>query len=290
MKARPAVLTLTDTFDTIVLRPELPKVTDPVVCKSWDLGAPEVRTATQGAAGADGNIDSTTLTGSRTVTFDLQLMGDDPYDILERLAAMTHPTRRPTLKVWRVGGSGEVYEMGLRGNPFSVSFTRRSAAIIELQLTFEAPLGYLVSALREVSSNPAVGEDPHRFKFPATFPISTGHGSGSYPVVTQPIGGSAPVAPTILIYGPAKNPRIEADGGRSFAFTGLTLATGQYVEIDMGAGTVRLNGATNASLYHLVDWAKSTFWTWLPRTTPSVRYVAAAGQITVRWRERRLTI
>lgn len=290
MKA--AVLTLADAYDTIVLRPEVATGSDPVICKQWDLGAPEVRASTSPRPGADGNYDSTFLTGPRTVVFELALMGDDPYTMVERLVAMAHPSRRPVLKIKRgnAGATGETWEMQLRGNPFSISYGRRAAALLELQLSFEAPLGYLVSPWRETSSGVATGTASQGFVFPAVFPLSTGHGSSFNPIATQRIGGSAPVAPVITIYGPATNPQISDTTGGTFTFAGLTLSSGQFVRIDMGAGTVRLNGATNASLYHLIDWSKSTFWTWMPGTTPTVRYVANSGQISVQWRERRLTV
>lgn len=296
MRAVPAVLTLTDELDTIVIRPAVATAADPIVCRTWDLGAPEVRVTTTARAGADGVDMGAGYLGARTVTLDLQILGNDPYSYQERLAAMTHPTRRPTLKITRAAGSaaGQTWTMALRGNPFSVSYGRRAAALLEMQLSFTAPDGVLEGPLKSRTTSPAGGSGGG-FTFPATLPDDFGHSSVVNPVLNIDIGGSTAVSPIVYISGPVTNPQVRTDDGERFVFTGLTLTAGQTVQIDMGAGTVLL-GTTesstvdaDATLYHLVDFNLSTFWRWLPG--PHVmRYVATTGTATVQWRERRLTI
>lgn len=294
MQAVAASLVLIDEIDTLTIRPERATAGDPIVCRQWDLGAPEVRAAVADRASADGTIDRAGFTGARAVTFDLQILGDSnnsPYAYAERLAAMTHPSRRPKLRVTRntPEAYGQTWEMTLRGNPFSVSYGRRAAALLEMQLSFAAPNGYLEGDNQGYDSGTPSGLVDTGVTFPVTFPLATGNGGAENPYLDLIVGGSAPIHPIVYVFGPATNPELRTDADERFKLTGLTLATGQFVQIDMGAGTVRLDGAPEASIYHLVDFGVSTFWRWQPGLH-TVRYLATSGRMAVHWRDRRLTI
>lgn len=294
MRAVPASLTLYDDFDTIVIRPASPTAADPVVCTSWDLGAPSIRITSSPRASTDGTDDGAGFTGERAVTFDLKIFGDNagtPYWYAERLAGMAHPARRPTLSVMRptVDTGGDAWTMSLRGTPFSISYGRRAAALLEMQLSFNAPLGYLESPLREYTSSPASTVTATGVELPLTLPFTLGTGSGSDPALSFWLDGTAPVAPVIAIYGPVTDPEVRNSFGDRFKFVGLTLLTGQFVVVDMDAGTVRLGGDPGQSVYYLVDFSVSTFWR-MPPGDNTVTYVAFSGQMTVQFKERRVTI
>lgn len=294
MQAAPAQLVLVDESDTLTIRPAVATANDPIVCKEWDLGAPEIRSASSDRAGGDGTIDRAGFTGARTVTFDLVILGDyhnSPYAYVERLVAMTHPSRRPKLQITRntPEAYGQTWEMELRGNPFSISYGRRAAALLELQLSFVAPLGYLVGDNQGYDSGFVMEGSGSNLTFPVTFPMGTGQNTTGNPSLTLHVGGSVPVHPIIYIFGPATNPEVRTDDGLRVLFDGLALSAGQFVQIDMAAGTVRLDGAPEASVYHLVDFTVSTFWQWLPGAH-TVRYIATSGQMSVHWRDRRFTI
>lgn len=300
VRVYPATLTLTDEYDTITIRPATVSPLDPVVCSSWDLGAPEPRVASTPRGGADGDIDRTEFVGPRAVTLSLIVRGDannvtdgqSAYRYADRLTAMTLPARRPTLQVSRNNPEafGEIWEMVVRGNPFSITYGRRAAAMLELQLAFTAPLGLLQGPLRGVDSNTvAVGGGAGNLTLPITLPISLTDGSAATPTLFLDIGGAAPISPTIYIWGPADNPEVFTDIGERFTFTNLTLVEGQFVAIDMNEGTVLLGGSPSASVYHLVDFDVSTFWRWMPGPH-TVRLVATGGKFSVHWRERRLLV
>lgn len=293
MQTVPAALTLTDTYGSLTIRPPQPNVSDPIVLKEWDLGSPEVRVTSTPQSGADGTYDGAGFTGARTVTFDLVIFGDalhSPYWYAERLASMAHPARRPTLSIVRptLDTGGDAWTMELRGNPFAITYGRRAAALLEMQLVFNAPKGYLLSPLRNYTSVPATLAVLTGMSLPFTLPMNLGTGSGTNPGLTFTVDGSAPVAPVIAIYGPVTDPVISW-GSEQFAFDGLTLGVGDYVVIDMDAGTVRLQGGPDASVYHLVDFARSTFWRFPPGLN-TVTYLASSGYIQVQFSERRLTI
>jgi hypothetical protein len=87
---------------------------------------------------------------------------------------------------------------------------------------------------------------------------------------------------------------VRADEKDIFRFDGLTLTTGQMVQIDMGSGAIRLSTTTGTitddmSAYGAVDWAVSTYWTWKPGTH-SLRFMSTTGTATVEVRERRLNL
>lgn len=293
MRAVPAVLTLADSTGSVTIRPPSPNASDPVICKEWDLGSPEIRVTSTVRSGTDGTYDGAGFTGARTVTLDLVIFGDathSPYWYAERLAAMAHPAQRPTLSIMRptVDTGGDTWTMTLRGNPFTITYGRRAAALLEMQLTFNAPDGYLISPLRSYTSVPATAVTLTGFTFPFALPFDLGTGSGTNPGLTLTVASSAPVSPTIAIYGPVTDPVI-GWGSERFAFNGLTVLAGEFVLIDMQAGTVRLNGGVDASVYHLVDFAVSTFWRFMPGSN-TVTYMANSGYIVVQFNERRLTI
>ena len=289
-----ASLVLVDDYDTLTVRPEVATGADPIVCRNWDLGAPEVRAASADLANADGTVDRAGYTGARTVTLDLIILGDadnSPYAYAERLAAMTHPSRRPILRVTRntPEAAGQVWEMSLRGSPFSISYGRRAAAMLEMQLVFNAPLGYLQGQNQGYESNVSTVVGLSGMVIPVTFPADFGAGGDEVPSLTLKVGGSAPIHPTIYIFGPVTDPTVVTDDGESFGFTGLTVNTSQFVAIDMGNGTVRLNGEPDQSMYHLVNFSTSTFWRWQPGVHVA-RYFASSGRMAIHWRERRFTI
>lgn len=294
MKASPAELILYDAKDTIAIRPFSPNVKDQIICTSWDLGAPDVRITNTVRPGQDGTDDSAGFLGARTVTLELVVMGSDPYTTIDRLAAMSHPSRRPNLQLTRaVGGS---WTMGLRGIPFSITYGPSTASKIEFSMTFSAPLGYLEGALKGPYTAPVgtsvAATDWH---FPAHLPKGFGPGSNTVPTITLQIGGSLPVSPILYISGPVYNPSVSTDDGEKFAFTGMHLVAGQVAQIDMGAATIRTGDTASGlisddqSLYQTVDFTVSSFWSWLPGKHV-VRYQAATGGLAIQYRERRLNL
>lgn len=295
MLAVPATITLVDGAEEIVVRSASPHIGDPILCQEYDFGAPDVRDASTERVGADGVSDRAGYTGARTVTLDLVVLGDhtaSAYAYVERLAALTHPYRRPRVQVVRntPEAAGQTWEMTLRGSPFSITYGRKAAAMLELQLTFSAPDGYFLGPTQvyesAVTSDNTIGQG---FVFPLSFPLSTGYNVNANPALTITVGGSAPISPVIYIYGPATNPEVRTDDGERFKLAGLSLATGQFVQIDMGAGTVLQGGAADSSMFHLIDFTVSTFWRWLPGEH-TVRYIATSGRMAIHFRDRRYTV
>lgn len=297
-----AALTLIDGDLSLKVRPVPATAGDPIACRSWDLGAPDVRITSTPRPGADGVDEGGGYLGSRTVTLDLLIRGDgrgrpdghDPYWYAEKLMAMCHPARRPVLKLERHSEShtGPAY-LGLRGDPWSLTFERASAAMLTLQLSFTAPGGLLESELWTVTSGTAEVVERTDWHFPAPFPKGFGPTSAGTNTLIK-VAGSSPVNPILYISGPSSNPALQDDGGQQFRFSGLNLVAGQTVQINMGTGSVLVADPetgwtdTAADVIHTVDFERSTFWQWAPGTH-TVAMTNGTGSYAVQWRDKFLT-
>ena len=318
VNAVPAELTLHDetrdladtqypqALSRVVIRPVAkPAYTDPVYphppvhCVQWDPGAPQIREVVAPAIGRDGTIDDTTLAGARTVTLDLIVIGgpeqqpdgsyitQSAYHWVEKLAAMTRPGARPWLYVTRGTDTGVAWRLLLRGNPFSIGYSKTAASKLELRLIFAAPLGYFESPQRGIDTLAAAettGGLIMAFHHPFNFGASGGAPGGA-PFV---VGGSLPVEPVVIVSGPCNNPTVRLEDGQQFRFNSLALDVGDFVQVDMGAGTVRYGGDPTGSMYHTVDWRVSTFWRVDPG--PHRMSMTGGGKARIEWRDRRLTI
>lgn len=299
-----AALTLIDGGVEIPIRPLNATSGDPIACRTWDLGSPEVRITSTPNPGADGVTESGGFTGARTVTMDLLIRGDaknragghDPYWYINQLTKMCHPARRPLLKIQRndESSAGRAWFLSLRGDPWSLTYDRASAGMINLQLTFVAASGAFESDLWTVSSstvNTVAATDWH---FPATFPKGFGATSGAPKVIAEVLGTS-PISPVLYVSGPARNPHLIDDLGQEFSFQNLVLVSGQTVRIDMNAGTVLVASPdmtfddSTSDVFHTVDFEESTFWVWPPGTR-TVSMLSDSGSFAVQWRNRQLSI
>jgi hypothetical protein len=303
---KPAELRLVNGTDTIVIRPRSAGGLDPIMCKQWDLGSPEMRYTSVANPGADGVTYSEGFTGSRTVTLDLAILGGrdpitglshDAYWYANKLTQMAHPKALPVLQITRDDeiNAGATWSMDLRGSPYSLPYSSRSASLLELQLTFTCPLGLIEGPLLCFTTPAPDDTGDTDLDMPFMLPFTFGLTGAKYPHITMEVGGDSMVTPMVYISGPVTNPDLRMDDGDRFAFKGLTLPVGQTVQIDMGAGTVRLGDADTGMVtddmgaYNQVDWAVSSFWQWQPGTH-TLLYRNTTGNVTVQYRERRLTI
>jgi hypothetical protein len=314
---KPAELTLTNGSTSILVRRMYPRGADPVICKTYDLGAPEFRYTTVANPGTDGTSYSDGFVGARTVTFELAIMGDhnpqqdpdrhDAYWYASRLAAMTHPMAKPVLSIERYDdvtaesltklppNTRYAQTMQLRGAPYSLPYTSRSAALLEMQLVFTCPLGLIEGPpLKYTVEDTDPNDEPQDWVFPAKFDKKFGAFNNAFPRLIIDVGGDTAIAPTLYISGPCTNPEV-LSGEDRFAFDGLILDAGQTVQVDMATGSVRLGTEATGTIlddmtvYNTVDWAVSTFWRWLPGRH-EVFYLSTHGNLTIQFSERRLTV
>jgi hypothetical protein len=311
---KPAQLTLHNGTEKITIRPRPAAGANPIHCRNWDLGAPEVRYTSVPNPGADGVTESPGFLGARQIILDLQILGDatgghDAYWYAAQLTRMTHPSATPVLEINRIDDNtqGKSWFMQLRGNPYSITYGQRAAALLEMQLTFTCPGGFLESTPYSYATIDVIADDDlvTEWIFPAAFPKTFGMAGITYPQLNLDIGGDAAVSPVIYISGPCTNPEIVSETPAAlpgaapiiqrFKFTGLTLDTGETVGIDMGSGDIWLGAVDSRmirddmSAYNTVDWAVSTYWIW-PPGPHTVIYLGNKGIVTVQYQERRFTI
>lgn len=130
----------------------------------------------------------------------------------------------------------------------------------QIMLVSSDPLIYS-STLQTATTSALIASPGGAFDLDSwSFPFSFGdYSSGGLVTVTN--GGRAETFPTIKIYGQIAGPAIRnVTTGKRLSLAGLTLAAGDYVEIDMRRRTIRLNGSAELSQLSKIDRANSAFW------------------------------
>lgn len=278
----PSALTelyLTDGVRTMVLDPST----------GWhrtsvDIGFPAVRAVSGARPDADGEDDTTAHHGAAAVTLAARLVdaaGRTHRQMIDELRAFCHPTARPWLVYTE---AGEQRQVRLRADAQAaplLTVTHR-----DVQVSWRAPDGVSESLAEEIGVAFAVPTDEGGFGFDLAFDLSFPASSavGSTTVTNR---GNTDVRPVLRLYGPATDPRVENQTtGERLLFTGLTIAAGDWLEIDCREATIRLNGLVEQSRYSRLDFAASQFLRLIPGPN-TVRYYpvvfADGARIEVRY-------
>lgn len=233
-----------------------------------DVSFPAVRAVRQPRPGVNGEDDTTSLFGAASVAMDLVL---DPLafpltTLQDALRAFCLPSARPYLHVDLDGQQRRI----------RLAIDQSTAPITDplhrqVQMSWRAPDGVMEAAAEQIGTANAVptveAGRGYDLTFNRTYPTSSAVGS-----VTVSNDGNVPVSPLLRLYGPATDPRVENQStGERLTFNGLTIAAGDWLEIDCREATIRLNGLTGQSRYARLDFATSTFLRLLPGTN-TVRY------------------
>lgn len=232
------------------------------IVRRLDLGDAITRDVVQDAPDADGTIDTTQLTGARVVGLQVRLVprnGFVPAMLERRLRAFTNARLRPVMTISRDGLDDQ--RVMLRRGPFSAPIEQPTFTDITVQ--WVAPLGILESAgdphianVFAVGPGAAVGR-AYSLTFSRVYPPSPVLGSAS--IVNA---GDADAYPLIRIYGPVTDPVLDNNTqDRSLAFSGLTLAADEFLEVDTRYKTIRLNGDPDNSRYDKLAFPTSQWWT-----------------------------
>ena len=238
------------------------------IISTVDLGFAAPRAVTTDLPGIDGVFDETAYFSSRTI----QLTGaivpaagvGSRSAVMDTLAPFIAANARPTL-VYSFDSDTPERRLDLRvgqwGNPIDHP---TNATAFAVQWVCPSPFAY--SAItNEVDIPFATGSPAGRVynrTFPQTYP--TGGFVGGDAIVT-PMGTAASWA-TLRIFGPCTNqavywldPTTATDLGVQVVFIGLTVADGDYIEVDTRAKTALLYADPMASRYSFVDFS-NTAW------------------------------
>jgi hypothetical protein len=259
-----------------------------------DIGLPTVRAVTVPRPDQDGEDDTTAHHGAAAVSMDVRLLaGRDSglvgiapspslIDLRDALRAFCHPSARPYLVV---EDEGQQRRIRLRADQFAGPITNPRHQ--QVQLSWRAPDGVMEALAEQIGTAEAVpsGEGGFAFDmtFDLTFPTSSAVGS-----VTVSNDGTVDVRPILRLYGPCIDPRVENQStGEQLIFTGLTIAAGDWLEIDCREKTARLNGLASQSRLSRLDFANSSYLRLLPGMN-TVRYFpvsfSTGARLEVRFR------
>lgn len=124
-------------------------------------------------------------------------------------------------------------------------------------------------------------------RWPIAWPANWGGGSGATLSVTVTNAGNFDSYPVVKVWGPVTDPQLTHAGtGLSVYLDGLTLASGEWVAVDMAAASaVKQDGV---GVDDKVRWPGSEFWP-LPAGSSTVQLFAASAtvdtELDVSWRD-----
>lgn len=255
--------------------------------ETLDLGFPDIRDDVEEFPGSDGLLDSTAYFSGRVVAVELSLF-DTPLALADQIRSFTHPSARPYLFIGEDEWAGE-RRLRVRTGQLTFSRPKGLPTVGNLQVQWRAPDGVVEDANEQTATLPAFTTAAVTgLTFPRTFPAAwptTMNASAQ----TFTMAGSVPVHWTARLYGPCTGPRLTLDTtGDVLAFPTLTLAAGDYLELDSRNHTARLNGSADASRLQYLDFTRSSWWRLRPGTN-TVRYnplsVTAGAQAILYWRQ-----
>ena len=227
------------------------------ILTSLDTGFPSVRSTTSVRSGGHGVFDNTRFVGERAIVAEMVLpagpAADGAYDTL---AGLMSPSRRLYAYMTQAGWSGE-----RRALVSPRTFACPQGNLRKAQAGWSAPAGVIEDAVAsQVVLSPS-GSAQGGLSFPLAFPDSfaTGLVPGAALVT---VGGNVDASPVIDMYGPCTNPAfVVVSTGLTIAFTGLTIAAGDFIRVDLAARTVTLNGDPNQSRLNRRDFTVSSWFT-----------------------------
>lgn len=257
---------------------------DDILVHKINPGSPSVRAVTEDRTGAHGQYDTTAFYGGRTVSMEATIWSPE---LLREITTYLAPSLRPRLGVTDPDiYDGERFLMLRRDNFTPGDIDHLSHIRRPLQFQWACPTGAWQATDPVVFELNAEVEDVTGMTFPLEFPLI-------FPAA-QPRGrvlhtnpGTEPVDQVARLYGPCRGPRYTNDTtGESLVFSSeLTIALGEYVEINTANHTAYYLSDPAASRAHFLDYTVSDWWQIPPgesvvRYHPTAEVDAGCGSVT----------
>ena len=265
----------------LTIRPFQPSAEDAIVCKNYDLGAPEVKTNVEERVGRNGVNDNTSLHGASVAKFDLVITPNDDetqWEALERLKGWLDPTKRYYLQYQRYGPGEELWSTVYRAEPWSLVVDKNGGNRLEVSVALSLPEGVWENEAVPYTLRPQGIAAGWSAPWSAPWSLTPSSGTGA---VDIPVGGTRPVPFRVYIYGAQFAPVImDTDTGRKISFTalgGLDIPLGSYVELDTEKGTALMNGDPNNSVYQYIDFSVSSWWALRPNDSNRITVSATTS-------------
>lgn len=270
-----------DGADTLLLGPG----TDYIIHNLEGLGLPELRTDDAARPSDHGVFPSRDFLADRKVTVTGTARGDSASDVtanLDALMALWQPVYSDAADVVHLAYRlpGQVARL-VKGRPRRANIESNriigNRASFVLEFTAVDPRIY---AATESTDSTTIAAAAGGRQYDRTYNVTYGASAGGFLVLTN--DGNFPSRPFATITGPASNPRIENVTTGQTMRLALTVAAGDFVEVDFDARTIMLNGT--ASRYSSLT-AASEWWELAPGNT-EVRFRAddTGGELDISWR------
>lgn len=238
--------------------------TNGFVVSEVDLGSPTVRDASSNLPGQDGSFDPTAYFGPRVVSLNMNVAAGTTGSrgaCEDLLAPFLAPSARPIL-VYALDDDAELRQLGLRVTQWTAPVNRPNATDWQVQWVASDPIP-LSTETMEVD----IGSRSHGGRsYPRTYPRAYPPGTSASNIGNMAVGGTYPTYPRARIFGPFTDPTVRwldpvtyQPTGLVVAFTGLTVVSGDYLDIDTKTHTVLLNSDPAADRFSFVDFPNTQF-------------------------------
>lgn len=265
----------------------LPRQDDGLFLQGLDAPMPEVREVVEARTDDDGTRDSTVLFGARACSLDL-LVTQGARAVEDEIARYLHPRSRPYLVVEDDGWS-QARRLGLRADtfdaPLTVDLPREARRI---GVGWKVPTGIWEAEEAVEETIAADNETTTGRTYQKTYPWAYAATMSAGATVVTSLG-SVPAHFTVKLYGPCSGPRLvnESTGEEITFLPSLTLAAGDYVEIDTRERTAYALSSTSASRLTYIDFEATSWWRIEPgenliRYAPSDADAGSAAVLTYR--------
>lgn len=204
---------------------------------------PAVRGADLGKPADDGDYSGADYTGPRTVTVDFGIIGDSPDDYLikrDAFAAAFTVGRAPSALLVKDSTRLVMAKVRKRAVPYVAAYhASATPAAVEFYCADPRLYDAVVS-----SATLALDVTTGGREYDLTFPLA--YGTALTPTGAQVSNiGNVAARPVVRFLGPVTSPGIEnLTTGERFDLA-LTVESGEYVDVDMDARTVLLNGTAS---------------------------------------------
>lgn len=224
--------------------------------ESSGLDSADVRENASDQVEADGGIHGNFYYGRRPIVLQGNIIASSAVERNERIARLkraSNAMREDAILTFEPDGGLESFVKVRRQQPLRI--TKGWAKEFQLPLVAADPRIY-GTTLTTVSA--AAGGEPNAGRtYSKAFDFSYGAALAVGQIfITN--NGDAESPPIIKVYGPGVNPSLYNATTNETISLVYSLAAGEYLEIDLNARTVLLNGTTNR--YSAVDFANTHWW------------------------------
>lgn len=244
-----------------MLRYPDPSDLNPCLTNGYNLGRPAVRAVVEDASGQSGVYDLTTEFGARTITMQTKFLdtpdGVSKWAHLDEFLTYTHPESRPYLHVQQDGWEQE-RRIFIRTEDVSYDVARENSSYLDVALSFNAPRGAFEAADAQSKIVVASGGNTMGRTYPRSYPLFYPVGAGGAGTDSITNVGSISTKPILWVFGYAKNPVIKnLSTGQTMKFN-VEIPSGSYLEINVAARTVYMNGDNRLDYWGSQDFSIST--------------------------------